>query len=74
VITLTSPEEESVPHDLVLTVKDVARRFQVPISWVYERTRRRGSDRIPHRKMGKYLRFLAVEVDEWFKNLPGNLA
>jgi hypothetical protein len=57
--------------DAVLTVDDVAIRYKVPKSWVYERTRGRGTDRIPHRKMGKYLRFLAKEVDEWFKNLPG---
>lgn len=30
-----------------------------------------GGDRIPHRKMGKYLRFLENEVENWFKNLPG---
>lgn len=55
----------------VLTVREVAERLRVPASWIYDRTRRRGSDRIPHRKMGKYLRFLAAEVDEWFKSLPG---
>lgn len=55
----------------VLTVADVALRFKVPVSWIYARTRSRGADRIPHRKMGKYLRFLASEVDEWFRNLPG---
>jgi excisionase family DNA binding protein len=55
----------------VLTVGEVAQRLRVPPSWIYERTRRRGSERIPHRKMGKYLRFLATEVDDWFRNLPG---
>jgi len=58
--------------DSVLTVDDVALRYKVPKSWVYERTRCRVADRIPHRKMGKYLRFLTKEVDEWFKNLPRN--
>jgi excisionase family DNA binding protein len=55
----------------VLTVKDVAARLQVPVSWIYDRTRRRGNGRMPHRKLGKYLRFLATEVDDWFRNLPG---
>jgi excisionase family DNA binding protein len=56
---------------MVLTAQEVAERLRVPVSWVYERTRRRGPGCIPHRKMGKYLRFLAEEVDDWFRSLPG---
>ena len=66
-----APPTEDRPL-VVLTVRDVAERFRVPISWVYERTRGRGADRIPHRKMGKYLRFIDTEVEEWFRNLPGS--
>jgi excisionase family DNA binding protein len=43
--------------DDLLTVDDVAAMLKVPKSWVYERTRRRGKDRLPFLKLGKYLRF-----------------
>ena len=43
--------------DELLTVEDVAALFRVPKSWVYERTRRRGADRLPFIKLGKYVRF-----------------
>ena len=51
------------------TVSDVAAFLKVPISWVYERTRRRGRDRIPHVKLGKYLRFSISEVKAWLEQL-----
>jgi Helix-turn-helix domain len=35
----------------------VAALLKVPKSWVYERTRRRGKDKLPFLKLGKYLRF-----------------
>ena len=41
----------------LLTVGEVADLLQVAPSWIYERTRRRGADRLPHIKLGKYLRF-----------------
>jgi len=41
----------------LLTVEEVAMLLKVPRSWVYERTRRRGIERLPHIKLGKYLRF-----------------
>ena len=43
--------------DELLTVDDVATMLKVPKSWVYERTRRRGKDRLPFLKLGKYVRF-----------------
>lgn len=48
--------------DELLTVDDVASLLQVPKSWVYERTRRRGSDRLPCVRLGKYVRFEAGAV------------
>jgi len=54
----------------LLTVADVASIFKVPVSWIYERTRRRGIERIPHKKLGKYLRFEEAEVLAWFRQLP----
>jgi excisionase family DNA binding protein len=46
-------------HDL-LTVDDVAALLKVSRSWVYDRTRARhstSSERLPHIKIGKYVRF-----------------
>ena len=47
------------------TVDEIAALLRVPNSWVYERTRRRGIERMPHFKLGKYLRFSRGEVLEW---------
>ena len=44
----------------LLTVDEVAVLLKVSKSWVYEHTRARGiprSDRLPHVKIGKYVRF-----------------
>jgi len=49
-------ERKAEPGRL-LTVHEVAHLLQVPSSWVYERTRRRGQEQLPHLKIGKYLRF-----------------
>ena len=51
-------------HEL-LTVDDVAALLKVSRSWVYEHTRARGvprSERLPHIKVGKYVRFEARAV------------
>ncbi len=53
----------------LLTVSEVAASSKVPVSWVYERTRRSGPDQIPHFKLGKYLRFRWSTVREWLENL-----
>lgn len=49
----------------LMDVAETARMLRVPVSWVYERTRRRGKERIPHIKLGKYLRFEIASVREW---------
>ena len=66
------PETNLNLHYELLTVTDVAEILKVPISWVYDRTRRRGMERIPHIKLGKYLRFNASEVREWLQHLQEN--
>ena len=43
--------------------------LKVPVSWVYEHVRRRGKERIPHLKLGKYLRFQEAEVRAWLRDL-----
>jgi excisionase family DNA binding protein len=49
----------------LLTVDEIAAALRVSPSWVYERVRRRGRDKIPHLKIGKYLRFRLKEVRIW---------
>ena len=66
------PETNLNLHDELLTVTDVAGILKVPVSWVYYRTRRRGMERIPHIKLGKYLRFSASEVREWLQRFQEN--
>jgi excisionase family DNA binding protein len=51
----------------LLTVSEVAARLKVPVSWIYEHTRRSVADRIPHIKLGKYLRFLWSAVRPWLE-------
>src|SRR5271170_3685215 len=53
----------------LLTVAEIAQTLKVPVSWVYERTRRRGFERMPHIKLGKYLRFDPDMVSEWLKSM-----
>jgi excisionase family DNA binding protein len=62
--------EAAFDNDL-LTVAEVARLLKVPTSWVYERTRRRGLDRLPHFKLGKYLRFSEREIVAWLERIRG---
>jgi predicted DNA-binding transcriptional regulator AlpA len=46
----------------LLTVHDVAALLQVPVSWVYEHTRRSAPDALPVMKVGKYVRFRPADV------------
>jgi excisionase family DNA binding protein len=53
--------------DELLTVEEVASLLKVPKSWIYEHTRKRGAERLPHVKLGKYLRFFESEVRDFLK-------
>jgi len=59
------PDSPVICDDDFATVEEIAAFLRVPNSWVYERTRRRGIERLPHFKIGKYLRFSRGEVLEW---------
>jgi predicted DNA-binding transcriptional regulator AlpA len=57
----------------ILTVQQVADHLRVPPSSVYELTRFRGARGeypLPCRRVGRYLRFLSSEVDQWLMSLP----
>lgn len=53
----TSPES---PMRL-FTIKEAAQTLRIPISWLYERTRRNA---IPCRRIGKYVRFTECDLKE----------
>ena len=50
----------------LITVAELAKRLNVPVSWIYRRTRL-GQEAIPHVKMGKYVRFDWDEVVRFYK-------
>ncbi len=49
----------------LLTPHELATRLKVPVSWVYEKTRRRSHDSLPTIRLGKYLRFHWPDVAAW---------
>lgn len=51
-----------------LTVHEVAKLLQVPVSWVYGRLRTRQGDRLPGYRVGKYWRFREPEIVNWVKS------
>ncbi len=51
----------------LLSVEEVAELLQVPVSWVYERTRKRSLERIPGFRLGKYWRFRPEDVLGWLE-------
>jgi excisionase family DNA binding protein len=51
----------------LLNVDEIARELNVPISWIYSRTRIKGREGIPHLKLGKYVRFERKRVVEWLE-------
>jgi excisionase family DNA binding protein len=64
VVTRAAATNDAELHEL-LTVDEVAAVLKVSRSWVYEHTRSRGiprSERLPHIKVGKYVRFDARAV------------
>ncbi len=53
----------------LMTVRDVAALLNVPASWVYEHCRERSADRLPHVKLGKYLRFYRADLLSYMEKL-----
>lgn len=60
----------------ILTVQEVAFLLKLPISSIYEKSRKRSAHGsappLPCRRVGKYLRFFESEVLMWLENLPKN--
>jgi len=51
----------------LLTIQQVADILHVPVSWVYGRTRRRSTERLPGIRLGKYWRFRKEEIHRWIE-------
>ena len=56
----------------LLTVLELAEKLKVKKSWVYSRTRVKGTKAIPCLRLGKYIRFRSEEVVEWLKASEGD--
>jgi excisionase family DNA binding protein len=59
-IDLASPDNSQIDLNELMTVDEVAALLKVSRSWVYEHSRSKHaarSDRLPHIKIGKYVRF-----------------
>lgn len=41
----------------IIDAEELAKRWQVPVTWIYEGSRKRTTDPIPHIRFGKYIRF-----------------
>ena len=58
------PEQD---EESLLTPEDVARKFQVPVSWVYGSIRGRSKDKLPHIYIGRYPRFEEAAVRDFIE-------
>jgi excisionase family DNA binding protein len=63
----TATGGEGTNNSQLLTVHEVAELLRVPVSWVYGRTRKRTSQRLPGYRLGKYWRFREDEIHAWVK-------
>lgn len=58
------------PED-ILTPQQLAERLQVKVTWVYDKTRRRGmgnGEPMPILNLGRYLRFYWPDICAWLRN------
>ncbi len=53
----------------LLTVQEVAEILKVPVSWVYEHTRGNCVGKLPHIKVGKYVRFLDSDISKYLEEM-----
>jgi predicted DNA-binding transcriptional regulator AlpA len=55
-------------HYEIIDARELGRRWGVPETWVYERTRDRCDDPLPHVKLGRYVRFewASPHLEKWW--------
>jgi excisionase family DNA binding protein len=51
----------------ILTPEELAERMKTSRAWVFEMTRKRQRNPIPHYKVGRYLRFHWPDVCAWLE-------
>lgn len=55
--------EQSRDLNRLLTIDEVSKLLNVKRSWLYGRTRLRGSERLPHTRVGRYVRFSPGDIE-----------
>ena len=65
--TNEATEENRKEVQPFLTVHEVSKLLQVPVSWVYGRLRDRSTEPLPGYRVGKYWRFREQEIIAWVK-------
>jgi hypothetical protein len=58
----------------VIDVDELARRWNLPASWIREQTRSRAADPLPCIRFGKYVRFRwqSPELEQWLSRRTRN--
>jgi len=53
----------------IIDSAELARRWNLPVTWIREYTRSRTSDPIPHLRLGHYVRFQwdSPELNQWLE-------
>ena len=53
----------------IITAQELAKRWGLPVTWIYAQTRSRIKDAIPHLRFGKYIKFAwdSPELEAWFQ-------
>jgi len=66
-------QQEPIPHELI-DAAELARRWNLPCSWVRDQTRSRATDPLPCIRFGKYVRFAwqSVELEKWLSRRRHN--
>ena len=56
------------PPDRLLDVREAAALLNVRESWIYQHVRERAEDKLPHIKLGKYIRFSTQALTQWLES------
>lgn len=65
---------QPVPAREIIDVEELAKRWDLPPTWVREQTRSRAADPLPCIRFGKYVRFawLSPELEQWLSRRRSN--
>jgi hypothetical protein len=65
---------ETIPDPIdaadILTPAELSKRLKLPLSWIYEKSRKRGEhdNPLPTLRCGRYLRFSWPDVVAWMRS------